>query len=121
MVIGIAIAPNATGAVSATRASDAARSGENPSPTSITPQIATGVPNPASASSSAPKQNAMTTTCTRGSSETLENARRRTAKYPVASVMLKIHRALMTIHMIGQKPNTAPSSAASPACPIGIE
>ena len=27
----------------------------------------------------------------------------------------------MTIHMIGQKPNTAPSSAASPACPIGIE
>ena len=70
-MIGIAIAPNATGAVSATSASDAAFSGENPSPTSITPQIATGVPNPASASSSAPKQNAITTTCTRGSSETL--------------------------------------------------
>jgi len=80
VVIGIAIAPNATGAVSATSASDAARSGENPSPTSITPQMATGVPNPASASSRAPKQNAITTTWTRGSSETLLKARLRIAK-----------------------------------------
>ncbi len=121
VVIGIAMAPNATGAVSATSATAAARSGVSPMPTSITPQIATGVPNPASASSRAPKQNAITTTWTRTSSDTLRNARRRIAKYPVASVMLKIHRALTTIHMIGQKPNTAPSSAASPACPIGIE
>src|SRR5262249_9825327 len=35
--------------------------------------------------------------------------------------MLKIHRALMTIHMIGQNPNTAPSSAESAVCPTGIE
>jgi hypothetical protein len=35
--------------------------------------------------------------------------------------MLKIHRALMTIHMIGQKPNAAPSRAESPAWPNGIE
>ena len=27
----------------------------------------------------------------------------------------------MTIHMIGQNPNTAPSSAASAVCPTGIE
>ena len=80
VVIGMAIAPNATGAVSATRASAAARSGEKPTPTSMTPQIATGVPKPASASSSAPKQNAMTTTWTRGSSDTLSNALRITAK-----------------------------------------
>ncbi len=26
----------------------------------------------------------------------------------------------MTIHMIGKKPNAAPSAAASPACPAGI-
>ena len=39
----------------------------------------------------------------------------------MASVVLKIQRALMTIHMIGQKPNTAPSNAESPACPTGIE
>ena len=84
------------------------------------PQIAAGVPNPASASSSAPKQKAITTTCTRASSETAPNARRSTAKCPVASVRLKIHRALMTIHMIGQKPNAAPSSAESAAWPIGM-
>ena len=71
VVIGIAIAPNATGAVSATSATEAARIGDSPMPISITPQIATGVPNPASASSSAPKQNAITTTCTRMSSETV--------------------------------------------------
>ncbi len=35
--------------------------------------------------------------------------------------MLKIQRALITIHMIGQKPKAAPSSAASPAWPTGIE
>ena len=80
VVIGIAIAPKATGAVSATSASEAARSGENPTPTSITPQMATGVPNPASASSSAPKQNAITTTWMRGSSETPLKALRRIAK-----------------------------------------
>ena len=57
-------------------------------PISITPQIATGVPNPASASSSAPKQNAITTTCTRMSSETVAKARLSTAKCPVTSDML---------------------------------
>jgi hypothetical protein len=87
-VIGTAIAPNATGAVSATSATATARSGDSPIPTSITPQIATGVPNPASASSSAPKQNAIITTCTRMSSETVANARLSTAKCPVAAVML---------------------------------
>jgi len=34
--------------------------------------------------------------------------------------MLKIHRALMTIHMIGKKPNAAPSAPASRDWPIGI-
>jgi hypothetical protein len=52
------------------------------------PQMATGVPKPASASSSAPKQNAITTTWTRWSSETLLKARRKTAKCPVSSDML---------------------------------
>lgn len=88
VVIGIAIAPNATGAVSATSATAAARIGDSPMPISITPQIATGVPNPASASSSAPKQKAITTTCTRMSSETAAKHRFSTAKCPVASDML---------------------------------
>ncbi len=80
VVIGMAIAPKATGAVSATSATAAARTGLIPSPTSMIPQIATGVPKPASASSSAPKQNAITTTCTRRSSEMALNARFNTAK-----------------------------------------
>ena len=118
--MGIAIAPKATGAVSATRATAAALSGLTPRPTSMIPQMATGVPKPARASSRAPKQNAIITTCTRRSSDTRAKARRSTAKYPVASVMLKIHRALMTIHMIGQKPNAAPSRAESAAWPTGM-
>ena len=54
MTIGIAIAPNATGAVLATSATEAALIGSKPSAISITAVIATGVPKPASASSSAP-------------------------------------------------------------------
>src|SRR3954467_2461195 len=56
VITGVPIAPNATGAVLATSDTAAALSGENPSATSITEQMATGAPNPASASISAPKQ-----------------------------------------------------------------
>ena len=94
--------------------------GLNPTPTSITEQIAIGVPKPANASSRAPKQKAIMTTCTRWSLDIELNARRRTAKSPVFSVMWKIHNALMTIHMIGKKPNAAPSAPASKVCPNGI-
>ena len=46
MTIGIAIAPNATGAVLATSATEAAFIGLKPTATSITAVIATGVPKP---------------------------------------------------------------------------
>ncbi len=62
VMMGIAIAPKATGAVSATSATATALIGLKPRPTIITPQIATGVPKPARASSRAPKQKAMMTT-----------------------------------------------------------
>ena len=88
VTIGIAIAPNATGAVFATSATEAALIGLKPSAISITEVIATGVPNPASASSSAPKQKAMITAWMRWSSEMAPNERRRTAKWPVSTVML---------------------------------
>ncbi len=88
VMIGIAIAPKATGAVFATSATAAALIGSKPSAISITAVIATGVPKPASASSSAPKQKAMMTACTRWSSEMRPNDRRRTAKWPVETVML---------------------------------
>ena len=61
VMIGVAIAPNATGAVLATRASTAAFIGLKPSAINITDVTATGVPKPASASSSAPNENAIRT------------------------------------------------------------
>ena len=87
-MIGTAIAPNATGAVFATSATAAALIGLKPSAMSITAVMATGVPKPASASSSAPKQKAMMTAWTRWSSEIDPNERRRTSKWPVSSVIL---------------------------------
>ena len=84
----MAIAPNATGAVLATSATAAAFIGLKPTAISITAVIATGVPKPASASSSAPKQKAMIMAWIRWSSEIVANDRRRTAKCPVSTVML---------------------------------
>ena len=70
VMIGIAIAPNATGAVLATSATDGGLHRlEAERRSSITAVIATGVPKPASASSSAPKQKAMITAWMRWSSE----------------------------------------------------
>ena len=88
VVIGTASAPKATGAVLATSATTAALIGRKPSAMSMTLVIATGVPNPASASSSAPKQNAMMTAWIRWSSLTFANERRSTSKCPVSTVML---------------------------------
>ncbi len=88
VVIGTAGAPNVTGAVLATSATVAAFSGRKPSAITMTLVIATGVPNPASASSSAPKQNAMITPWMRWSSLTRPNDRRSTSKCPVWTVMV---------------------------------
>ena len=83
VTIGIAIAPKATGAVLATSATAAAFIGWKPTATSITAVMATGVPKPASASSSAPKQKAMMTAWMRWSLEIPLKARLSTAKCPV--------------------------------------
>jgi len=50
--------------------------------------MATGVPKPARASSSAPKQKATMTAWILWSSLILANDRRRTSKWPVTTVML---------------------------------
>ena len=88
VVIGTAMAPKATGAVLATSETAAALAGLKPSPMSITEQIATGVPNPASASSRAPKQKAISTAWTRWSSLRRPNERLMTAKCPLRSSMV---------------------------------
>jgi hypothetical protein len=56
VMIGVAIAPNATGAVLATSATAAAWIGLKPTASSIAAVIATGAPKPASASISAPNE-----------------------------------------------------------------
>ena len=69
VMIGAAIAPKATGAVLATSATDGGLDRPEADASSITALIATGAPKPASASISAPKQNAMIIAWMRGSSE----------------------------------------------------
>jgi hypothetical protein len=88
VTIGVARAPNATGAVFAISATPAARTGRNPSAINMTTVMATGVPNPASASSSAPKQKAMMMAWTRWSGLTRSKERRNTSKWPLATVRL---------------------------------
>ena len=87
-VIGLPMPPKATGAVLAKRQTAAALSGWKPSAISITAQTATGAPPPASASSSAPNANAITTACTRWSSLMVLNERRMTSKWPDSTVSL---------------------------------
>ena len=88
VMIGVAIAPKATGAVLATSATAAACIGLKPTASSMAAVMATGAPKPASASISAPNEKAMMTAWIRWSSEIEANERRSTAKCPVASVML---------------------------------
>ena len=72
----------------ATSATVAALIGLNPSASSMTEEMATGVPKPASASSSPPKQKAMMTAWTRWSLEIEPKDRLSTSKWPVATVRL---------------------------------
>ena len=88
VVIGTARAPKATGAVLATNATVAALIGLNPRAISMTLVIATGVPKPARASSSAPNENATMTPWIRWSALILLKDRRSTSKWPVTTVML---------------------------------
>jgi hypothetical protein len=65
VTIGVASAPNATGAVFATRHRAAAVNAGSPSPTSNDADTATGVPKPDVPSMNAPKLNAMSKTSSR--------------------------------------------------------
>ncbi len=87
MVIGMAMAPKATGAVLATSTVTAARSGGSPSAISMAAVMATGAPNPASASRSPPKQKAISIAWTRRSPRpTALKERRRSSKRLLTTV-----------------------------------
>jgi len=65
--IGVPSAPKATGAVLAMSERPDAASGEKPSPIRIAPVTATGVPKPEAPSKNAPKEKAMSKSCSRRS------------------------------------------------------
>src|SRR5689334_15466969 len=67
MWTGVRIAPHATGAVLAIRFNAAAWKGLKPNPIMNAPAIATGEPNPAQPSITAPKQKATSNNCNRRS------------------------------------------------------
>ncbi len=87
VVMGMAMAPKATGAVLATRTVTAEVSRGSPSAISMAAVIATGAPNPARASRSPPKQNAMSMAWMRRSPRPTElKERRRSSKRLLATV-----------------------------------
>jgi len=87
VVIGIAIDPNATGAVFASRQIAAALNGSNPSPTSIAEATATGVPKPAAPSTNAPNAKAISSACKRESLVRWPMESFSNSNFPVSRVM----------------------------------
>ena len=87
-MIGVPMPPNAAGAVLPMSATPAAFSGSKPSAMSIPTVMATGVPKPVSASSSAPNENPIINAWMRRSSETAPTPRRSVWKWPVATVIV---------------------------------
>ena len=69
VTIGVPIAPQATGAVLASRFSTADWNGLKPRPTITAPAMATGVPKPEVPSMIAPNEKAISTHCSRRSNE----------------------------------------------------
>ena len=67
--MGVPIAPQATGAVLASRFRTADWKGEKPRPTMTAPAMATGVPKPEVPSMMAPNEKAISSTCSRRSKE----------------------------------------------------
>ncbi len=82
--------------------------------------IATGAPNPAMPSRSAPNEKAMIRACILRSVVRVASALRTVSNLPVSIVRLCRKSAFMTIQVMGQKPNTAPLIAAESAIPRGI-
>jgi hypothetical protein len=88
-IIGMPSAPKATGAVLAISAVSTARRAGCPRPTSRQAVTATGAPKPAVPSSSAPKQNATSTTWMLASPEACCSIqRRKRSNFPVSCVRL---------------------------------
>src|SRR3982751_1420652 len=103
-VIGMPMAPNATGAVFAIRQMPAAYNGLKPRPTSIAAVIATGAPKPAVPSRKDPKEKAISRACIL-LSEVMEAMKcLMISNWPLLTVMLKRNTADTMIQHIGNNP-----------------
>ena len=98
----------------------AAFTGFIPAAMSIAIDMATGAPKPASDSSSAPKQKAISIARIRSSSLIERMRSPSTLNHPVITVSRYTQRALTRIHRIGTMPYSAPSAAALSICSGGI-
>ena len=87
-IIGMPIAPKATGAVLAIRHMPAAYNGLKPRPTSNAADIATGAPKPAAPSKNAPNENAIKSACKRRSSVIDNTELLMISNWPVFTVSL---------------------------------
>ena len=88
MTIGVPMAPQATGAVLASRFSTADWNGLKPRPTITAPAIATGVPKPEVPSMMAPNENAISTHCNRRSNEMWTIDSLTTSNFPVTTLIV---------------------------------
>ena len=88
VTMGVPMAPQATGAVLASRLSTADWKGLKPSPTMTAPAMATGVPKPEVPSMMAPKEKAMSSTWSRRSKEMWTIDSLTISNFPVVTVIV---------------------------------
>ena len=119
-VMGIPIAPKATGAVLAIRHIPAAYNGLKPRPTSIAAVIATGAPKPAVPSRNDPKEKAIRRACNLRSEVMDARDCLMISNCPLFKVKLNKKTAVMTIHEIGKRPYNAPWARDKNASSRGI-
>ena len=103
-MMGMPMAPKATGAVLAIRHRPAAYNGLKPRPTSSAEVMATGAPKPAAPSRKAPKAKPISSTCRRWSSVTDSTEARMMSICPVLTTILYRKTAVTMIQAIGHKP-----------------
>src|SRR5215831_14059629 len=120
VVIGIAIDPNATGAVFASRQIAAALNGEKPSPVSMAAATATGVPKPAAPSMNAPNAKAISSACSLGSVVRCPMESFRMSNLPVSRMMRYSRMAENTTQPMGKRPKAAPYVMVATSLGIGI-
>src|SRR6266550_2753076 len=112
VTIGVPIAPQATGAVLASRFSTADWNGLKPSPTITAPAIATGVPKPDVPSMMAPNENAISTHCSRRSNEMWTMDSFTTSNFPDTTLIVYRNIAARTIQMMPRNPDSEPRANA---------